>query len=248
MLTVTVLVVAAFLGGVCNAVAGGGGLVVFPAMLFAGLAPVDANASSIVALFPGNCSSVWAYRREIARITEVNVRAFFFLSLAGALVGAILLLVTPSSIFASIVPWLMLFATAIFAIGNFAPLDVTRRIQLGRRSVLVVHFIISIYGGYFGGGIGFLVLSALTLFGMRDINSMNGLKMVLVGVMTVTSIVAFIAAGVVRWPETVPMLVSSVVGGYVGAHGARRIDQRLVKGFVVVFGSVLTAYFFWRGV
>jgi len=138
--------------------------------------------------------------------------------------------------------------TVVFAIGNFAPLEVVRRLELGPRGARVAHFIISIYGGYFGGGIGFLMLAALTLYGMRDINAMNGLKMALVGVMTVTAMVAFIIADVVRWPQTLPMLISSVIGGYVAARIAQRIDQRLIKGFIVVFGAGLTVYFFWHGV
>jgi uncharacterized protein len=155
---------------------------------------------------------------------------------------------TPTSTFAGLVPWLTLFATTVFAVGNFAPLEMIQRINFGPRAALVAHFIISVYGGYFGGGIGFLMLAAFTLFGMRDINAMNGLKMVLVGVMTITAIVAFIIADVVCWPETLPMAASSVIGAYVAARGAQRLDQRLIKGFVVVFGAGLTAFFFWHGV
>jgi uncharacterized membrane protein YfcA len=248
VITFLVLAAAAFFGGAINALAGGGSLLTFPALLFAGLNPIDANASSVVALFPGTVASVWAYRRSIAGITEISVLGFFILSLVGGLVGALLLLFTPSSIFAGIVPWLTLFATAVFAIGNFAPLEVVRRLKVGPRGALVAHFIISIYGGYFGGGIGFLMLAALTLYGMRDINAMNGLKMALVGVMTVTAMVAFIIADVIRWPQTLPMLVSSVIGGYVAARVAQKIDQRLIKGFIVVFGAGLTVYFFWHGI
>jgi len=248
LITFLVLTAAAFVGGALNALAGGGSLLTFPALLFAGLNPIDANASSVVALFPGTISSVWAYRRSIASIGEISVAGFFVLSLIGGLVGALLLLFTPNSIFAGIVPWLTLFATVVFAIGNFAPLEVVRRLELGPRGARVAHFIISIYGGYFGGGIGFLMLAALTLYGMRDINAMNGLKMALVGVMTVTAMVAFIIADVVRWPQTLPMLISSVIGGYVAARIAQRIDQRLIKGFIVVFGAGLTVYFFWHGV
>jgi uncharacterized membrane protein YfcA len=248
VITVIVLTAAAFLGGALNALAGGGSLVTFPALLFAGLNPIDANASSVVALFPGTFSSTWAYRRSILGITEVSVTGFFILSLLGSLLGALLLLSTPSSIFAGLVPWLVLFATIVFAVGNFAPLEVIQHLKLSPRGALVVHFIISIYGGYFGGGIGFLMLAALTLFGMRDINAMNGLKMALVGVMTMTATAAFVLADVVRWSETLPMLVGSVVGGYVAARGAQLLDQRLIKGFIVVLGAGLTAFFFWRGV
>jgi uncharacterized membrane protein YfcA len=172
----------------------------------------------------------------------------FVLSLVGGLIGALLLLWTPTAIFASLVPWLILFATIVFAVGNFAPVDAIKRIQLGPRSALAALFIIAIYGGYFGGGIGFLILAAFTLFGMRDINAMNGLKMGLVGVMTITAIVTFIVADVVRWPETLPMLASSAVGSYMAAHWAQRLDQRLIKGFVIVLGAGLTVYFVWRGV
>jgi uncharacterized protein len=243
-----VLTAAGFLAGIFNALAGGGGLIAFPAMLFAGLDPIQANASSFVALFPGGWMSAWAYRRNIRTITEINVRVAIVMSMAGALIGALLLLYTPSSIFAVLVPWLMLFATTLFAIGSFAPLHVTRRMRLGPYSVMVVLFISAIYGGYFGGGIGFLMLSAFTLFGMRDINAMNGLKMVLVGVMAITSIAAFILADVVSWPETVPMTLAALAAGYVGAHGAKHLNQRLLKGFIVAFGALMTGYFFWRGV
>jgi len=246
--TTVILIAAAFLGGALNSLAGGGSLVTFPALLFAGLNPIDANASSVVALFSGTFAGAWAYRRNILAVAEFSVIGLFVLSLVGGLIGALLLLWTPATIFAALVPWLILFATIVFAVGNFAPVETIRRIQLGPRSALTALFIIAIYGGYFGGGIGFLILAAFTLVGMRVINAMNGLKMGLVGVMTVTAILAFIVANVVRWPETLPMLVSSAVGSYMAAHWAQRLDQRLIKGFVVVLGAGLTIYFAWRGV
>jgi uncharacterized membrane protein YfcA len=119
--------------------------------------------------------------------------------------------------------------------------------QTGPRGALFWLFVIAIYGGYFGGGIGFLMLAAFTLFGMRDINAMNGLKMVLVGIMGIAAIVAFVIADVVRWPQTAPMVVGSIAGSYMAAHWAQRLDQRLIKGFVIALGAGLTAYFFWRG-
>ena len=246
--TIVVLIAAAFLGGALNSLAGGGTLVTFPALLFAGLDPIDANASSVVALFSGTFAGAWAYRPSILAVREFSVTGFFLLSLTGGLIGALLLLWTPTAIFAGLVPWLILFATIVFAIGNFAPLEAIQRIQLGPRNALVTLFILAIYGGYFGGGIGFLMLAAFTLFGMRDINTMNGLKMALVGIMTIAAIAAFIVANVVRWPQTLPMLVSSAVGSYVAAHWAQRLDQRLIKGFVVILGITLTIYFLWRGV
>ncbi len=248
MFTIILLITAGFLGGALNSLAGGGTFVTFPALLLAGLNPIAANASSVVALFPGTFSGAWAYRRNILSVTEVNVGYFFVLSLLGGLLGAVLLLSTPTSTFAGLVPWLTLFATLVFAVGNFAPLEIVKRLGIGPRGALVAHFGISVYGGYFGGGIGFLLLAAFTLFGMRDINAMNGLKMLVVGVMTTTAIVAFMVADVVRWRETLPMAAGSVIGAYVAAHSAKRVDQRLIKAFVIVYGASLTGYFFWRGV
>jgi uncharacterized protein len=248
VITTIILITTAFLGGALNALAGGGTLVTFPALLLVGLNPIDANASSVVALFPATFSTVWAYRRSVAKVTEIDVRSFLVVSLIGGLLGALLLLWTPVSVFAGLVPWLVLFATVVFAVGNFAPLSVMQRLELGPRSALLVHFVISIYGGYFGGGIGFLMLAALTMIGMRDINAMNGLKLALVGVMSATAIVAFIVADVVRWAETLPMVIGAVAGGYAAAMGAQRMDQRLVKAFVIVLGTGLTVFFLWRGV
>jgi uncharacterized protein len=251
--SIVLLTAAAFLGGALNALAGGGTLVTFPALLLAALNPIDANASSVVALFPATFAGAWAYRRSMFDIAEVNVAGFSVLrlsvlSLIGGLLGALLLLWTPTSVFAGLVPWLVLFSTVVFAVGNFAPLDVIRRLELGPAGTLVAHFVISIYGGYFGGGIGFLLLAALTLFGMRDINAMNGLKMVLVGMMTLASIAAFIVADVIRWPQVLPMVPAAVLGAFAAAHVAQRLDQRLIKSLVIVLGTAVTAYFFWRGV
>ncbi len=248
VITVIILTAAAFIGGALNSLAGGGSLVTFPALLFAGLNPIVANASSVVALFPATFTSVWAYRRSMVEVKEVSVTALAATSVVGGLAGALLLLWTPTAVFAALVPWMVLLATFIFAVGNLAPLDVIRRISLGPRAALAVHFIISIYGGYFGGGIGFLMLAALTLFGMRDINAMNGLKMALVGIMTAASIAAFVVAGVIRWWDVLPMIPAAMIGGYLAAHAAQRFDQRLIKGLVVVLGAAVTVYFFWRGV
>src|SRR5258708_15219719 len=181
-MTTIVLIAAAFLGGALNSLAGGGTLVTFPALLFAGLNPIDANASSVVALFSGTFAGAWAYRRNILAVAEFSVLGLFVLSLVGGLIGALLLLWTPTAIFASLVPWLILFATIVFAVGNFAPADAIQRIQLGPRGALASLFIIAIYGGYFGGGIGFLMLAAFTPFCMAGIKPLNGPQSGTVGV------------------------------------------------------------------
>ncbi|WP_244948050.1 sulfite exporter TauE/SafE family protein [Azospirillum baldaniorum] len=240
------LMVAAFASGVLNAVAGGGAFITFPALLFAGVPPVSANVSSTVALFPGQMASAWAYRNEIRGVTEVSVTAFSVVSLVGGVVGAILLLTTPDRAFAGLVPWLLLFATAVFAVGSFMP-ALAARLRLSGRSVLVVQFVIAIYGGYFGGGIGFLMLAALTLFGLRDIHAMNGLRILLAALMNGAAVAAFCLSDAVSWPETAVMAVSAIAGGYAGAHAAKRVSRDVMKWVVVSIGVGLTLYFFIRG-
>ncbi|SMH48288.1 hypothetical protein SAMN02982994_2794 [Azospirillum lipoferum] len=246
MLGMGLLMMAGFASGALNAVAGGGAFITFPALLFAGVPPVSANASSTVALFPGQAASSWAYRRDIGAVSEVNLPQFAALSLIGGLIGALLLLVTPNALFADFVPWLLLFATSVFAVGHYAP-GVVARLRLGGRGVLAVQFLISIYGGYFGGGIGFLMLAALTLFGLRDIHAMNGLRILLAMLMNGAAVAAFAVSGAVSWPETLAMAVAAVAGGYVGALGAKRVDPKRLKTGVVAIGAALTAYFFAKG-
>lgn len=246
MLTLVLLMAAAFASGILNAIAGGGAFITFTALLFAGVPPVAANASSTVALFPGQAASAWSYREDIRGVEEVSVKAFVALSLVGGLLGALLLLVTPNAVFADLVPWLLLFATALFALGTFAP-NATKALRLGGRGVLVAQFLISIYGGYFGGGIGFLMLAALTMFGMTNIHAMNGLRILLATLMNAAAVAAFVAAGAVSWPETLAMAAAAVAGGFAGAIGAKRVKPKVLKSLVVAIGTVLTLYFFVKG-
>ena len=246
MLALSLLMLAAFSSGMLNAIAGGGAFITFPALLFAGVPPVSANVTSTVALFPGQMASAWAYRGEIKGVTEVNVTGFVVVSVIGGIIGGILLLTTPDHAFAGLVPWLLLFATTVFAVGNFMP-GLASRLKLSGPGVLFVQFIIAIYGGYFGGGIGFLMLAALTLFGMRDIHAMNGLRILLAALMNGAAVVAFCLSGAVSWTETVVMAVAAIAGGYAGAHGAKRVSRSFLKWVVVLIGVGLTVYFFVKG-
>jgi uncharacterized protein len=241
---ILVLSAAGFVTGVMNAVAGGGSFVAFPALLFVGLPPIPANVTSTVATIPGQFASVWAYRHDIRAATEFDIRLMLAVSLVGGLIGATILLATPSAVFAGVLPWLMLLATAIFAFGNFAPRGFLQRFTLSSRGVVAAQFIIAIYGGYFGAGIGFMMLAALTLYGMRDIHAMNGLKLLLALCMTVVSGVAFSLAGQVRWPEALIMCIATLAGGYAGALGAKRVNPVIIRVLIVALGIGLTIYFF----
>lgn len=243
-LDLPLLFLAGLITGVMNAVAGGGSFVAFPALLFTGVPVIAANVTTTVATVPGQFASVWAYRHDIRAATQFDIRLLLAVSVAGGLVGAVILLATPSAVFAGILPWLMLLATAIFIFGNFAPQTVLQRFTLGMRGVLVAQFAIAIYGGYFGAGIGFMMLAALTLYGMRDIHAMNGLKLVLALCMTLVSSAAFVFAGKVYWTQALVMCVATLIGGYGGAHGAKRVKPEIVKLFIALLGVCLTVYFF----
>ena len=239
---------AAFAAGFINAVAGGGSFLTFPALIAAGLPPIDANASNTVALFPGQIATGFAARSGLARAQagiRVNVPVLAAISLAGGLIGGFLLLLTPQTVFSAIVPWLILFATAVFAGGNFWIAD-AKKFRLNQTGVFVAQGLVAIYGGYFGGGAGILMLATLTLFGLRDIWLMNSLKILLAVLMNAAAVVTFIIAGLVHWQWTIVVAVGAIAGGYAGLHAARRVPPQLVKSFVVAVGIVLTVYFFMK--
>ncbi|HUZ90913.1 MAG TPA: sulfite exporter TauE/SafE family protein [Methylocella sp.] len=243
-----IVALAAFAAGFINAVAGGGSFLTFPALIAAGLPPIDANASSTVALFPGQIATGYAARDGLAAAaadSRVNVPVLAAISLVGGFIGGILLLVTPQAVFSRIVPWLILFATTIFAGGNFLRTG-GKKIRLNQTGIFAVQGLVAVYGGYFGGGIGILMLAALTLFGLRDIWLMNSLKILLAVLMNAAAVVTFITAGLVHWHWTIIVAIAAIAGGYAGLHAARRVPAQIVKGFVVSVGLVLTLYFFMK--
>jgi hypothetical protein len=241
------LFVAGIATGVMNAVAGGGSFVAFPALLLVGIPPISANVTATVATVPGQFASVWAYRYDIRAATRFDIRFLIAVSVAGGVIGASILLATPSGVFSGMLPWLMLLATAIFIFGSFAPKAFLLRSTIGTRVILAAQFAIAIYGGYFGAGIGFMMLAALTLYGMRDIHAMNGLKLLLALCMTIMSSAAFVYAGKIYWTEALVMCVATLIGGYGGALGAKQVKPELIKVFIALLGTGLTIYFFVHG-
>jgi uncharacterized membrane protein YfcA len=245
-IAIALVALASFTAGFINALAGGGSFLTLPALIAAGVPPIAANASSTVALFPGQVTTGVSARdgiRAAAKDHRINVPALSAISLVGGLIGGLLLLVTPASLFARIIPWLILFATLVFAFGNALHPE-SARFRLNRTGVLITQGLIAVYGGYFGGGIGILMLAGLTLYGLRDIWLMNSLKILLAVLMNAAAVVTFIIAGLVHWKLTILAAVAAIIGGYVGIHAARRLPQGVVKGFVIAIGLVLTVYFF----
>ncbi|MCW2246602.1 putative membrane protein YfcA [Azospirillum fermentarium] len=239
------LLVSAFAAGALNAVAGGGSFLTFPALMMAGVPPVNANATSTVAVSPGALASAFGYRRELRTIGQsINLPLMIGISLVGGLAGALLLLWTPERLFEAIVPWLLLFATALFAAGPTVSAYARKHFTMGQTSLMVLQFLIAVYGGYFGGGIGILMLALLGVFGLTDLNAMNGMKTLLSGCLNAIAVVAFVAGGAVYWHEAIIMTVAAVAGGYVGASVARRIPGPVLRKFVIVVGCLMTVYFF----
>jgi uncharacterized protein len=241
------LAAAGLLAGAMNAIAGGGSFVSFPAMVAAGLPPVLANASSTVALCPGTIASTFALRRDFAPVEGIGVRTMLPISLAGGLAGAALLLATPARLFDAVIPFLLLLATLTFAFGARAGLALRRVVRVGPGALPVIQFAIAIYGGYFGGAVGLMMMAVWCLLtASDDLKSMAPARVLLVSATNGAAVVWFVAAGAVRWPETLAMMGASVVGGYLGALVGRWLPARVVRGFVVGLSAAVTAAFFWR--
>jgi len=242
------LLTAGVLGGALNAVAGGGSFIGFPALLFTGVPPIPANATNTFALWTGVAASTGAYRNRLDIPRRVLV-PLVSASVAGGLAGAILLLKTPAHTFMRVLPWLMLAATLLFVFGK--KLARGRQSSVGHESTTaaivaatVFELFVGIYGGYFGGGMGIVILAMLAAVGMTDIHSMNALKSVLSSTTNGLALIAFITARIIYWPQAIVMLFGAVVGGYFGAHYAQRLPQTWVRRFVILTGTGMTTYFF----
>jgi uncharacterized membrane protein YfcA len=231
--------------GVQNALAGGGSFVTLPALILSGLDARAANIASTLALFPGQVTTGWVGRKLVAGASGLPFRALVAISLVGGAVGAALLLLTPSTFFARLVPWLVLFATALFAWGSFVRRPSEEGPRLSRPAAGVVQFLIAIYGGYFGGGIGFLMLAALTAAG-QSVRIAGSTKNVLASIMNAAAVVIFLFTPHIPWERVAVLAVGAMAGGYLGAQLLRRVDERLIRGFVVVLGVALTVGLFLR--
>jgi len=229
-----------------NAMAGGGSFVTFPALVFSGVPSINANVSSTVALFPGSFASAWAYRDEFSATEGLSVKALLPVSLAGGLVGALLLLFTPVHTFDVVVPWLLLLGTLAFAFGRQAGDALRRVVQIGPAALRVAQFLLSIYGGYFGGAVGLMMMAVWSLFGVRDIHSMNAAKTLLVGATNTIAVVCFIIAGTVWWTPALVMLVGGVAGGYGGARLGRRLNPTHIRIGITMVNTAMTVVFFLR--
>lgn len=248
LLHALLLWLAAFVGGMLNSIAGGGTLVSFPALLWHGVAPIEANATNALALWPGSLTSAWGYRAEI----RSGGRRYLILilpSLVGALLGAVLLRKTPAPLFARLVPFLILFATLLFALQGPLQRWLQRRGAAAHRGIagaVCMQFAAATYGGYFGAGMGIVMLANLSLLGLTDIHQMNGLKNIFGFVINFAAALYFIQAGLVHWPEALVMMAGALAGGYASTGVARRLGRDFARRAVIVIGVVMTISLFVR--
>ena len=240
------LVIVALIAGTINSVAGGGSFFTFPALVFIGVPPVVANASSTVALFPASFASAWAYRKDREDFGDVSFLWMAFVSIAGGTIGAVVLLTLPEAAFDFIIPWLLLLATLAFAFGPYLMLKLQREAKLNSGVFFAVQFVAAIYGGYFGGAVGLILLSFWGLFGFTDLRMLNANKTLLAGLMNAAAVVIFVSAGRVSWTETLVMLAAAITGGYFGARAARRANPALVRVIITIVSVGVTITFFVR--
>jgi uncharacterized membrane protein YfcA len=241
------LVLAGVVGGGVNAIAGGGTFFTFPAFMAVGLDPLTANASNAVAIYPGHAGAVPAYRAELAALPRALLLRRAVIAGTGGLLGALLLLVTGNAMFAPLVPWLLGMATLIFALGPRLRRLAERANLHSPLAMAIIEFVFAVYGGYFGAGLGVLLLAVLTIVGVTDIQSANAQKNLLGAIITTIAVVLFVSAGVVAWRQTLVVLAGAVIGGYCGARLARRVPAGVLRGAVILVGGLLTVYYFAKG-
>ncbi len=249
-----ILVLAGCFAGIMNSIAGGGTLVTFPTLIYVGLPSIGANATSTVALLPATFGGAIGYRKKIRHIIPW-LKLFVPVSLAGGLIGGVLLVQTPSKMFDAMVPFLILFATILFMAQNrvmrfFGSRFTASHIKPPSRQWIVgavlFQFGVAIYGGYFGAGIGILMLASLGVLGFEDIHEMNTLKVILGFLINIVAAIYFIACGLICWPNAAVMALGAVIGGYSGAHFAQKVPQKKVRSAISAIGMIISAVMFYR--
>ena len=245
------LLTAGGVAGGMNALAGGGSFITFPALLLVGLPSVAANASSTVALVPGSLAAVHAYttgryRLPFLDLGSVRLPLVLAVSASGGLLGAVLLVSTPLATFDRVIPWLLLFSTLTFAFGRRMGTWLRCRLRIGAATLLPVQFLLGIYGGYFGGAVGIMMLAAWSLLDGADLKALNPTRTMVVAVTNAVAVGCFVIAGEVWWAQTLLMLAGALGGGYAGARIGQRLPVAVVRVTVIAITVGMTIIFFTR--
>lgn len=244
MLTFVVISLAAFAGGVLNAAAGGGTFFTLPALLFIGVSPVSANTTGTVALLPGYIASTLGFREDFKEHQDTNLVRILMISVLGGATGASLLLVTSDDGFRQLIPWLMLLSTLWFALWPFVQSRMRREGMAGPMATTIGLFLVTVYGGYFNGGLGIILLALFNALGYSSLNFMNGLKNAVSAVLTVIAVIVYTMGGTVEWGYALSMMAAAIIGGYVGARWSRLIPDRILRFGIVLVGAIMTTVFF----
>ncbi|NMM36921.1 MAG: sulfite exporter TauE/SafE family protein [Glaciimonas sp.] len=249
-----IICTAALFAGGLNAIAGGGSFLTFPALVLVGVPPIMANATGTAALLPGYVTGALAFKDDLGSLRSMTMKKLVVFSLIGGLIGASLLLATSDAGFRRIIPWLLLAATCLFAFGgklanryaSTAESAGTAGFAAGSVWPSIVVFLVAIYGGYFNGGLGILLLAAFALLGETNMNSMNGLKNIASAVLTAISVLVYALGDAINWPLAFAMMVCSTLGGYLGGRLARKMPAKAVRTVVIITGAVMTLIFFQK--
>jgi len=240
------LVGAGFVAGAMNALAGGGSFVSLPAFIGAGIPSVQANASSTVALFPGGLASAWTYHKRLGSVCGVGMPRLLVATVVGGLAGGLLLLWTPTAVFNLVLPWLLLLATLAMTFARRIGAALRGRLRIGAGAVLAVQSVLGVYGGYFGGAVGLMMVACWSVIGEADIKALNAPRTLLVSATNAVAALTFILARAVRWPETLAALAGGLLGGYVGARLGRTLPPGLTRAVTLACTAGITAVFFIR--
>jgi uncharacterized membrane protein YfcA len=246
MMMLLLVFVAGVWAGAQNSLAGGGSFVTLPALIMSGMSPLAANITSTVALFPGQITAGYAGRRLVSGAGSLSFRALFVLSVLGGAAGGLLLLNTSPAVFGRLVPWLVLFATAVFAWGSFfRRASAEQAAHLGPVTTGFAQFLIAVYGGYFGGGIGILMMAALTMAGLSARNA-GGTKNVLAGVMNASAVVLFVTSPELHWQQAAVLAVGAILGGLAGTWALHRVNEKALRFAIIGIGVALTVGLFLK--
>ena len=244
MADLILIAIAAFGAGILNTLAGGGTFLTFPALVYVGVPPILANATSAVAVFPGYLAGTFGFRAELSTLERPSMVRLTIITLLGGLAGSLLLLVTPADAFSAIVPFLLLFATLVFLFGPQIRAFAAAKSKGIANEGAVGLFLVAVYGGYFNGGLGIVLLALFALWGWNDLNKMNGLKNWLSFALSAISVATFAVAGLVVWPKAAVMMVFAILGGYLGAPIARAVPASAIRILVATIGFGMSAAFF----
>lgn len=239
----SLLASASFIAGIINSIAGGGSFLTFPALVFTGVPTIAANATSAVAVFPGYLSGALGFAKELKEYPKSKFLLLIILSVLGGIGGSLLLLITPANVFSYIIPWLLGFATLLFTFGDFVGKWAEKNSNSNGITGNLATLIVCIYGGYFNGGLGIVLLALFSTLGLRDIHLMNGLKNIMSFALSAASVVTFAIAGIVFWQQAFIMMVAATIGGYFGVVVARKLSKNTIRVIIVIIGLIMTIIF-----